>query len=88
MAKKKRVKSKAARVTQAKREERRREEAAAGGGGPVAEEYKGGGLLTGMRSGFQSAVGAGPRKKQSWTSTVIYVLVLAAAVAFVYGMAR
>jgi hypothetical protein len=91
--KKKRVKSKAAQATEAMRQARgverrpapKRAEAEAE---PVESvEYKAGGLLSGMRSGFQSAVGAGPRKK-SWIANVIYVLLLMALAAFIYGTAR
>ncbi len=50
---------------------------------PDSTEYRGG-LLSGMRGGFQSAVGGGPRKK-SMTGTIIYILLIMALVAFIWG---
>ena len=98
MAKKKRQKSKAALATQAKRAER---EAAPGGGsggdagdGEVeAVEFKGGGggLLSGMRTGFKAAVGTGEqtqKKKGGWLGTLIFLAIVAGLTAFIFGTAR
>ncbi|MCA9558027.1 MAG: hypothetical protein H6704_06930 [Myxococcales bacterium] len=90
--KKKRVKSKAAQVTAAKRAERveahdavRRNEAP-GEGLPEKVEFDGGGgFLTGMRGGFQKvASGGGAKKSGGWISAVLWLLVIA-MVLFMFG---
>jgi hypothetical protein len=88
--KKKRVKSKAAQMTadaRAEREASRPGPASQteGASHPEAVEWKGGGgVLSGMRAGFQSAVSADTgKKKNSWVNTVLWIAVIA-AVAFVF----
>ncbi len=89
MSKKKRVKSKAAQATAKKKAER--EATSRGGaetGHPEAVEWKGGGgLMTGMRGGFQGAVAGvtDKKKKGGWLNTVLWIAIIAGAVAFIIG---
>lgn len=97
--KKVRKKSKAAEVTAQKRAERAAEAPApaprvsAPGQQPDLAELPekvefegGGGLLTSMRGGFQSAVGGGGRKrKSSWISNLIWLLLIAGMLVFAFG---
>ncbi len=88
--KKKRVKSKAAKATAEARAERQGTKAPSEGGHPESVEWKGGGgLMTGMRSGFQSAVSSATdtkkQKKKGWLNTLLWIAVIAAAAAFVIG---
>ena len=94
-SKNKRQKSKAAQATEAARKERTTARKAANpqpmeGEIEAVKEYKGGGgLLTGMRSGFKSAVGQGEGPpKGGFMNTIVWIVVVFAFVAFVWGMAR
>lgn len=89
MAKKKRQKSKAARTTAAARAEREAREAQeqservkarrAADGVETVEFKGGGGMMTRMRGGFQSAAGVGPKKEKSKLNTVLWIVLAAAA---------
>ena len=94
--KKGRVKSKAAQATAARRQARdaaRAESAperhaAPDAGRPEMVEFKGGGgMMTRMRGGFQSAVGSAdaPAKKKSWLSTAVWILIAIGAVFMFMG---
>ena len=85
--KKGRQKSKAAQVTAAKRAERAAAEGTGDGGGSESVEYTGGGgMMTRMRGGFQSAVGVGEQKKKGGVlGTILWIALIAAAVFFVMG---
>ncbi len=86
--KKGRQKSKAAQATAAKRAERAAAEGTGSGGGSESVEYTGGGgMMTRMRGGFQSAVGVGEQKKKKGgvLGTILWIALIAAAVFFVMG---
>ena len=85
--KKGRQKSKGAQITAAKRAERAASEGRDQSGGPESVEFKGGGgMMTRMRGGFQSAVGVGEQKKKGGiVSTILWIAVVAAAVFFFMG---
>ncbi len=89
MSKKKRVKSKAAQAT-AKKKSVDHSTRAGETGQPESVEWKGGGgMLTGMRSGFQSAVqSGGGQKKKGWLDKVLWIAVIAAAAFFILGKAN
>ncbi len=83
--KKGRQKSKAAQVTAAKRAERAASEGTESASESV-EYTGGGGMMTRMRGGFQSAVGVGEQKKKSGImGTLLWIILIAAAVFFVMG---
>jgi hypothetical protein len=84
-----RQKSKAAIATAEQRDKLGRSSAA--DGVQQAVEYKGGGgVMTNLRGGFQSAVGSGETqaKKKGWLGTVLWVLLFGAAIALVFGDIR
>ncbi len=91
MSKKKRQKSKAAQATAAAKAERQAQQPSSGSSGPghtEAVEWKGGGgMMTKMRGGFQSAVSGATetKKKSSWLNTILWIAVLLMAAGFVWG---
>lgn len=99
MSTKKRRKSKAAQATAAKRAARaaatRRANPAPSAPGEAPEQRPeivefegGGGVMTKLRGGFQSAVGsadAPQKKKKSWLSTVMWALIVIGAVFMFMG---
>ena len=82
--KKGRQKSKAALATQEAREAEAAESTTSHG---EAIEYTGGGgMMTRMRGGFQSAVGSeNAQEKGGWLNTIIWIAVIGAAVFFFMG---
>ncbi len=92
MSKKKRVKSKAAKATAEKRAERKGPSGDPDKAGQVESvEWKGGGgMMTGLRGGFQTAVSSASdsaqgKKKGGMLNTILWIAVIAGAAAFMMG---
>ena len=87
--KKGRQKSKGAQITAEKKAEREAQASKSGdaAGNQSVEFTGGGGMMTRMRGGFQSAVGVGTetKKKSSLLGTILWIAIIAAAVFFFMG---